>query len=92
LVLEKGSGAAEVEARIQSENRIEIVAHGIKRLRLMLRHELLSPGLPLTVTVNKKRVFEGLFKPECSTLAESSSRIGDPLLGYEQVLDFDIKK
>ena len=91
-VLEKGSGVAEVEASIQSENRIEIAAHGIKRLRLLLRHELLSPGLTLTVTVNKKRVFDGLFKPECSTLAESSSRIGDPLLGYEQVLDFDIKK
>jgi len=91
-ILEKGSGIAEVEASIQSENRIEIVAHGIKRLRLLLRHELLSPGLPLTVTVNKKRVFEGLLKPECGLLAESSSRIGDPLLGYEQALDFDIKK
>jgi hypothetical protein len=35
-LLEKGSGPAEVEARVQDDNRIEIKAHGVKRLRVLL--------------------------------------------------------
>jgi hypothetical protein len=91
-VLEKEPGTADVDARVQTGNRIEISTRGVKRLRVLLRHELLSPNTPVTILLNKKKVFERDFQPDCRTLEKSASQAGDPLLGYEQALDFDVGK
>ena len=91
-VLEKGSGPAEVDARILADNRIEVTAHGVKRVRVLLRPELLTSPSPITVFLNKRIVFEGDFKSDCNILSESSLGIGDPMLGYEQALDFEVGK
>ena len=85
-LLEKGSGPAEVEARAQN-NRIEIKAHGVKRLRILLRSNLISGKEPLTVVINKKTAYQGKFEPNCKTFDDSSKQERDALLGYEQAID-----
>ena len=85
-LLEKGSGPAEVEARAQN-NRIEIKAHGVKRLRILLRSNLISGKEPLTVVINKKTAYQGKFAPNCKTFDDSSKQERDALLGYEQAID-----
>ncbi len=92
-VLEKGSGAAEVEARMQAENRIEI-----RRSRRQASAHLVAPlnfchrACPSRSLINKKKVFEGIFKPDCKTLAESSARHRRPSAGIRTSPRFQRRK
>lgn len=91
-LVEKGPGTASVDARIQAPNRIEVSARGVKKLRILLRRGLVADGAPVTIMINRKKVFDGPFHPDCSLLKKSSTDAADVLLGYEQSLDFDVGK
>ena len=57
-VLEKGSGVAEVDGTIEGRE-IALRTRNVKRLRLLLRRELVDLSAPVRVTVDGKEAFAG---------------------------------
>jgi hypothetical protein len=90
-LMEKGTGTAEVMAEIK-ENEIELTTRAVKRIRLLLRSDFFSTAKPFTVSINKRKVFEGSFSPDCRLFQESASGLSDAGLAYEQTLVVDVRK
>lgn len=90
-VLEKGNGTAEVSAEIKL-NRIEITTRSVKRMRLLLRREVFHSTGPVTVFLNRKKVFEGALNSDCRAFQESASSLNDPGLAFDQALILDVPK
>jgi hypothetical protein len=92
-VLAKDGGMAEVQAEIGTDGTVTVTSRRVKRLRLLLRRELLSPsaapGAPVVVRWNGREAFRGPFVEDCALLAASWKETGDPFLAhsFEVVLD-----
>lgn len=80
-VMEKGNGAAEVEGRILAQNVMEIKAKNVRRLRLLLRPELLNGGRTFRVRVNGKEQGLHELQPNCELFSQSAQQ-GDASLAY----------
>ena len=91
-VLEKDSGPAEVEGHILPDNAIELKTKNVRKLRLLLRPELLSGSGPVRVRVNGKEQTPQELKPDCGLFAESSKTYADPLLGYTDEIVINVAK
>jgi hypothetical protein len=91
-ILEKGNGVAEVRAQISGDNTIIIETSRVKRLRLLLRRELLPRPGPLRVRINGKQVFSTVLEPDCDLLVRSMGETADPFLAYSSELTFDVKR
>jgi hypothetical protein len=85
-ILEKKSGAAEVDAEIKKDNRIEIHSHEVKKLRLHLRAEMFSQAGPVRVSWNGKQLYEGPLQDGCA-LPGAPNR-SDPKLDVSDTKDF----
>jgi pimeloyl-ACP methyl ester carboxylesterase len=89
-VLDKAGGVAKVEALITRNNVVEIRSRHIRRIRLLLRPELLpSPG-PLRIVINGREAFAGDLPEDCSEFKRTSDEAGDPDLAGTADLVFDI--
>jgi hypothetical protein len=91
-LLEKGDGVAEIEGRIKPDNTVELTTMNVRRLRLLLRPELFASPAPIRILMNRKEVFRGDLKPDCSLLWQAAKAVADPVLGYTGSLDFVVNK
>jgi pimeloyl-ACP methyl ester carboxylesterase len=85
-VLEKKSGAAEVDAEIKKDNRIEIHSHEVKKLRLHLRPEMFPEAGRIRISWNGKHLYEGTLKDVCAAAPNQ----GDPKLDHTDDKDFSL--
>lgn len=79
-VMDKGDGVAELRGEIADDNTIRLKSKNIKRVRLLLRRELLSGDFK--VVWNGKEVYAGSVGSDCSLLQRTASEAGDPELAY----------
>jgi pimeloyl-ACP methyl ester carboxylesterase len=89
-ILDKKKGLAKVQGHIEADNTIRIDTHGVKRLRLLLRPELLPREGQVRVVLNGKKVFDGLLAHDCGLLQESWQESADPFLAHSAELVFDV--
>jgi poly(3-hydroxybutyrate) depolymerase len=80
-VVEKGGGVAEVDGRVEGTT-IALRTKGVKRLRLLLRRELVDLSQPLRVTVDGKEAFSGPVAEDPGLLLRSWRETGDPQLAH----------
>jgi len=66
-ILDGRPGKSGVEARVKSDNTIEIHSHDLKKIRLHLRPELLPKPGNLRIVWNGKKMFEGPIRDCCSS-------------------------
>ena len=79
-VVDKDGGMAEVAGRIAGRT-VVLTAKRVRRLRLLLRRELVAPG-PLVVQVNGKEAWRGEAGEDCRLLQESWRASADPFLAH----------
>ena len=89
-VMEKDEGAAQVDARMEKDNTIKLKTRRVKRLRLLLRRELLRREGPVRVVLNGKELFRGMLKEDCELLDASREFSGDPYRACSTELIFDV--
>jgi pimeloyl-ACP methyl ester carboxylesterase len=89
-ILEKKKGPAEVRGRIDADNTVRVDVHGVKRVRLLLRPELLPRPGQVRVVLNGKKVFDDKLTHDCGLLQESRRQSADPFLAYSAELVFDV--
>jgi hypothetical protein len=89
-VLEKGGGAAEVDGAIDGTT-IALRTRSVKRLRLLLRRELVPPGAPLRVVVDGKEAFAGPVAEDPALLLRSWRETGDPQLAHSAEIVLDVR-
>jgi pimeloyl-ACP methyl ester carboxylesterase len=87
-VLEKKSGAAEVNAEIKPDNQLEIHSREVKKLRLHLRPEMLSQPGPIRIVWNGKKQYEGPVQDACPAAAGTS--VADQKLDLSDRKDFTL--
>jgi hypothetical protein len=87
-LLEKGRGSASVEAKLADDGVVTVRTKGVRRLRLLLRRELLpAPGL--RVVVNGQEAFRGSPVEDCAMLQRSWHETGDPFRAHSMELPLD---
>ncbi len=91
-IVEKEGGAAEVEARISPDNRIDIRTKNIRKLRLLLRPELFHGPDPVQVRLNGKDQPAVKLKRDCQLFRRSEETYADPFLAYTDEAVLDVPK
>lgn len=89
-VIEKDGGMAEVAAAI-ADGAIRITTRRVRRVRLLLRRELVPPG-PLVVHVNGKEAWRGDVGEDCRLLQESWRAAADPFLAHSFAVDVPVPR
>ena len=89
-VVEPGKDSPEVDAHILPGNTIDIKARNVKKLRLLLRPELLSTPGPVRVRLNGKEQPPLELKRDCQLFAHSAELFTDPFLAYTDAVSFDV--
>jgi pimeloyl-ACP methyl ester carboxylesterase len=89
-VLEKDGGMAEVTGAI-ADHAIRLTTRRVRRVRLLLRRELVTPG-PLVVQVNGKEAWRGEVGEDCRLLQESWRATGDPFLAHSFAVDVPVPR
>lgn len=84
-ILDGKPGKSNVEARVKSDNIVEIRSHDVKGLRLHLRPELLPKPGDIRIVWNGKKVFNGPLHEVCTLPAGPNS--GDPKLDLSDTRD-----
>jgi hypothetical protein len=88
-VAAKDGGMAEAQAEIGPDNAIAVTTRRIRRLRLLLRRELLADGPPVVVRWNGREAFRGPFQEDCALLASTWQETRDPFLAHSFEVDLD---
>jgi dienelactone hydrolase len=88
----KDDGMAEVDAEIGEDNEIRVRTKRVRRLRLLLRREIVAGPKPVRVVWNGREVFTGPLGEDCALLARSWGEAADPFLAYSAELAFDVPK
>lgn len=88
----KEAGAAEFEARISPDNRIEIKTRNIRKLRLMLRPELFHTPGSILIRLNGKDQPPLELKRDCRLFLHSAETYADPFLAFTDEVDLDVSK
>jgi cytoskeletal protein CcmA (bactofilin family) len=91
-VIEKGAGTAEIEAQIEANGTIKLETHNVKRMRLLLRPEMLASIGTIRIIVNRKEMFRGELKQDCEVPPQSSGGQWDPALAATDVKEFTISR
>jgi pimeloyl-ACP methyl ester carboxylesterase len=89
-VAEKDGGMAELDASID-DRTIRVTARRVRRLRLLLRRELVAPG-PLRVQVNGRDAWSGEVGEDCRMLQESWRATADPYLAHSAAVDVAVPR
>jgi predicted esterase len=91
-VLSKENGVAQVEGEIKDDNSIHLKCSRVKRLRLLLRRELLPHPGPVRIMINGRNVFQDTLTADCELLQRTWSTAGDPYLAYSTELVFEVPR
>jgi hypothetical protein len=91
-VVEADNAAPEVDARILPGNVIEIKAHNVKKLGLLLRPELIPAAGPIHIRLNGKEQPALEPKRDCQLFLRSSETYADPFLAYTDEIVLDLGK
>jgi dienelactone hydrolase len=91
-VTEAGNGVPELDARILPGNIIDIKARSVKKLRLLLRPELLPDASPVRIRLNGKEQPAIELKRDCQLFVRSSQTYADPFLAYTDEIVLDVMK
>jgi hypothetical protein len=78
--------SATVAGEISAGNDIRLTTTGVRRLRLLLRRDLLEPWRPVRVRINEVQVFRGEVPPDCAVRDRSLKESPDPFLTYDAEL------
>jgi poly(3-hydroxybutyrate) depolymerase len=89
-VVEKGGGVAEIDGAIDGET-IALRTRSVKRLRLLLRRDLLDLSQPVRVTIDGREAFTGKVAEDPSVLLRSWRETGDPQLAYSAEVALDVR-
>jgi hypothetical protein len=85
-----GRSVVEVTASISDDNVVRLDTRNVRRLRLLLRPDLLPGGAPVRVILNGREVYRGTLSHDCALLERSWQATGDPYLSYSAELAFDV--
>jgi dienelactone hydrolase len=91
-ILEKERGVARVEARVATDNTVEIATRNVRRLRLLLRPELLPRRGLLNIRLNGREAFRGEVVEDCRLFARSVAERSDPAMAYSAAIDLDVTR
>jgi pimeloyl-ACP methyl ester carboxylesterase len=91
-ILEKDSGAAEVEGHILADNTIEIKTKNVRKLRLLHRKELFDTAAPVRIRVNGKEQPPRELTNSCTMFVRSAEAYADPFLAYTDEVIVDVQK
>jgi predicted esterase len=91
-VVEASDAAPELDARILPGNLIDIKAHNVKKLRLLLRPELIPDAGPVHIRLNGKAQPAVELKRDCQLFLHSSQTYADPFLAYTDEILLDVVK
>jgi len=89
-VLEKGGGVAEVDGTVEG-GTITLRTRNVKRLRLLLRRELVDLSAPVRVTVDGREAFLGPVAEDPALLLGSWRETGDPQLAHSAEITLDVR-
>jgi pimeloyl-ACP methyl ester carboxylesterase len=89
-VMEKTGGTAEVDGTIEGAS-IALRTRNVKRLRLLLRRELVDLGQPVRVTVDGREEFAGPVAEDPALLLRSWRETGDPLLAHSAEIPLGVR-
>ena len=89
-VLEKGGGVAEIDGTIE-RGTIALRTRNVKRLRLLLRRELVDLPAPVRVTVDGREAFLEPVAEDPALLLRSWRETGDPQLAHSAEITLDVR-
>lgn len=87
-ILDGKPSKSDIDARVKTDNTIEIHSHDVKRIRLYLRPELLPKPGDFRIIWNGKKLFSGPLRDRCSL--PSSSASADPELDLADIRDLTL--
>jgi hypothetical protein len=90
-VVEADHAAPELDARVLPANVIDIKAHNVKKLRLLLRPELIADPGPVHIRLNGKEQPAVELKRDCQLFLRSSEIYADPFLAFTDEIVLDVK-
>jgi hypothetical protein len=88
-VLEKKRGEARVEAKIGDDGVVTVATSRVRRLRLLLRRELLPPAPELRVLVDGREAFRGAPVEDCALVQRSWHATRDPFRAHSIEIPLD---
>jgi pimeloyl-ACP methyl ester carboxylesterase len=91
-VLEKRGGEARVEGRIGDDGVVTVKTERVRRLRLLLRRELLPEASELRVVVNGREAFRGAPAEDCAMLQRSWRETRDPFRAHSIEITLDVAR
>jgi len=89
-VVEKDRGVAEIDGRVE-EATITLRTKNVRRLRLLLRRELVDLSAPVRVTIDGKQAFQGPVAEDPALLLRSWRESGDPQLAHSAEITLDVR-
>ena len=89
-VLEKAEGVAEVDGSIEGD-RVALRTKNVRRLRLLLRRDLLDLTAPVRVTVDGREAFAGPVAEDPALLLRTWRETGDPQLAHSAEITLDVR-
>jgi hypothetical protein len=89
-VVEKDGGAAEVDGSVEGQAVVLRTRH-VKKVRLLLRPDLLDLASPVRVTVDGREAFAGTVAEDPALLLRSWRETGDPQLAHSAEIAFDVR-
>jgi dienelactone hydrolase len=89
-VLEKGGGVAEIDGTAEG-GTITLRTRNVRRLRLLLRREILDLSAPVRVVVDGKEAFRGAVAEDPALLLRSWRETGDPQLAHSAEITLDVR-
>jgi predicted esterase len=69
---------ARIEAKIESDNRIEVTAHNVRRYSVLLNPQLVDLDRPVRIVTNGELSFDGTVTPDVGVLLETARERPDP--------------
>jgi hypothetical protein len=89
-VLEKGGGTAEVDASVEG-GAITLRTKSVRKLRLLLRPDLVPFDAPLRVTLDGREAFSGALSEDAALLLRTWRATGDPQLAHSAEILLDVR-
>jgi hypothetical protein len=87
---DKRGGTARIDARWTPEGGIDLATRNVRRLRLLLRRDMLPADGPLVVRLNGAEAFRGVVREDCSMFARTLAELADPGLAYSAVVELEV--
>ena len=89
-VLEKGGGVAQIDGAIDG-GAVGLRTRNVKRLRLLLRRELVDLSAPVRVTIDGREAFAGPVAESPQLLLRSWRLTGDPQLAHSAEITLEVR-